>query len=310
MAPPTPPIPAAPTELTGLTGRGATGGLGEVGGLTVATALGEARVVGLDRLDAELLLCHVLSCRRTWVLAHGEAALDNATATEWRGLAARRRTGEPLAYLVGEKEFHGLTLTVDRHVLVPRPDTELLVDRALEILHLQAAGHARPRVVDLGTGSGAIALAVKAACAATRMCASDDSHEALDVARANATRLAIEIEFRAGSWWTPWTGERFDLALANPPYVAVADPHLLALRDEPSSALVAGVDGLSALRAIVAGARGHLEPRGWLLLEHGCAQAGAVQELLHDAGFSAVETLRDLDGNPRCTGGKLGGVRE
>ena len=274
-------------------------------GFSVVAALAEARALGIDRLDAQLLLGHVSGRPRTWVLAHGEAALDAEAAAAWRRLAGRRAQGEPLAYLLGVKEFHGLTLKVSASVLVPRPDTELVVDRALEILQLEYGEQTRPRVADLGTGSGAIALALKTACPAARVCASDRSLEALDVARANASRLGIDVEFRAGSWWTPWVGERFDMVVSNPPYVADGDPHLAALSHEPAIALTAGSDGLGALRTIVEGAADHLAPGGWLLLEHGFDQAEAVRTMLHAARFSRIETRLDLAGQPRCSDGRL-----
>ena len=281
--------------------------------LTVAAALAEARTLGIDRLDAQLLLSHVAAKPRTWVLAHDDAVLDAEAAAAWRRLAARREHGEPLAYLLGAKEFHGLTLHVDASVLVPRPETELLVDCALEILRgpgtdPRGVGHdpgTNPRVLDLGTGSGAIALALKTAWPAARICASDRSAAALDVARANAHRLGLDAEFRAGSWWTPWSGVRFDIVLSNPPYVADGDPHLAALAHEPALALTAGRDGLEALRAIIGGAAAHLERSGWLWLEHGFEQADAVQALLRAAGFSGVQTRRDFAGHPRCSGGRL-----
>ena len=287
-------------------------------GLTVAAALAEARALGIERLDAQLLLSHVAARPRTWVLAHDDAELDADVEAIWRRLAARRSQGEPLAYLLGAKEFHSLMLHVDASVLVPRAETELLVDRALEILRVRYGSgtnprgvehdpRVNPRVLDLGTGSGAIALALKAAWPAARVCASDQSAAALDVARANAHRLGLDVEFRTGSWWTPWSGKRFDFVLSNPPYVADGDPHLAALSHEPVLALTAGRDGLEALRAIIGGAAAHLERSGWLWLEHGFEQADAVQALLHAAGFSEVETRRDLAGQPRCSGGRLDG---
>ena len=272
---------------------------------TLAMALAEGRAMGIDRLDAQLLLGHVLGRPRTWVLAHDDEVLDIECAARWRDLAVRRAEGEPLAYLLGEKEFHGLTLKVTRDVLVPRPETEVLVDRALAILRAAGADGAGLRVIDLGTGSGAIALAVKAGCGAASVGASDRSAEALAVARSNAAALALSIEFREGSWWEPWDGQRFHLALANPPYVAESDAYLGALRHEPLAALVSGADGLAALRTIVSGAAEHLEPGGWVLLEHGYDQAEPVREMLRAAGFSQLEKLRDLAGHPRCTGGHL-----
>ena len=269
---------------------------------SVAAALARARAMGVDRLDAQLLLALVLACPRSWLLAHDDVVLDNDQTLQFQGLLVRRADGEPLAYLLGEKEFHGLTLQVNPDVLVPRPDTEVLVDWAIELLADELARFERPAVVDLGTGSGAIALAVKSRQPGAAVCGTDNSPAALVVARGNALRLSLDVAFLQGSWWQPVQGRRFRLALSNPPYIAAADPHLNALRHEPSSALTPGGDGLDALRQIVRGARQHLLTGGWLLLEHGYDQAEAVQRLLRDQGFRAVETRRDLGGQPRCTG--------
>ena len=269
---------------------------------SVADALRDAKVQGLDRLDAQLLLAHVLARPRSWLLAHDDAALDDPQRGAWQALLARRLTGEPLAYLVGAKEFHGLALQVDANVLVPRPETELLVDWAIE--RLAATSSPDLRVVDLGTGSGAIALAVKHAVPSAQVLATDVDPAALRFAQANAKRLGLDIGWRLGDWWSCLAGERFGLILSNPPYIAGGDPHLAALRHEPALALTPGGDGLSALRAIVAGAPEHLEPGGWLLLEHGHDQADAVQALLRAHDFAAIETRRDLGGQPRCTGAR------
>jgi len=269
------------------------------GAISVARALQEARALGVDRLDALMLLGDVLSCPRTWLLAHDDAELSPEQGSRLRACFARRASGEPLAYLLGEKEFHGLMLHVDSNVLVPRPDTEVLVDWALELL----AGMAQPSVVDLGTGSGAIALAVKRAHPAAAVLATDVSSAALEVAKSNARRLALDVEFAEGSWWQAVADCRFQLVLSNPPYIAAGDEHLAALTHEPALALTPGGDGLGALRSIVAGAQAHLEPGGWLLLEHGFDQADAVQALLREHGFAAVQTRRDIAGQPRCSGG-------
>lgn len=272
---------------------------------TVAEALAAARRAGVERLDAQLLLARELQCERAWLLAHDDAALAPEQAQRFDAALQRRAAGEPIAYLLGEKEFHALPLQVDARVLVPRPDTELLVDWALELLRGAPAGDAAPAVVDLGTGSGAIALAVKHGHPAARLTATDASPDALAVARANAARLALAIEFAAGSWWAPLAGRRFALALSNPPYIAAGDPHLAALHREPALALSPGPSGLEALAAIIVDAPCHLAPGGWLLLEHGFDQADAVRALLRDAGFGAVETRHDLAGQPRCSGGRL-----
>jgi release factor glutamine methyltransferase len=267
---------------------------------TVAYALAQARAMGVDRLDAQLVLAHVLAQSRSWLIAHDDALLEETQTDAIQAAFERRAAGEPLAYLLGEKEFHGLRLHVDANVLVPRPDTEVLVDWALELL----AGMQAARVVDLGTGSGAIALAVKHGCAAATVLATDISPAALDVARANAQRLALEVAFAPSSWWSALKGQRFDLILSNPPYIAGGDPHLAALHHEPLLALTPGGDGLDALREIVAGAALHMTPGAWLLLEHGYDQADAVQALLRDRGFEGVATRHDLGGQPRCTGSR------
>jgi release factor glutamine methyltransferase len=268
------------------------------GPLSVAQALQEARTLGVDRLDTLMLLADTLACSRTWLLAHDDAELSTEQNTRLRTRLARRASGEPLAYLLGEKEFHGLMLQVDSNVLVPRPDTEVLVDWAIELL----AGAPHRNVVDLGTGSGAIALAVKHAQPLAKVAATDLSPAALRIARANARRLALEVEFIEGSWWQAAPRRRFHLVLSNPPYIAAGDQHLAALGHEPALALTPGGDGLDALRCIIAGAAAHLEPSGGLLLEHGFDQAGAVQAMLREHGFVGIQTRRDLAGQPRCSG--------
>lgn len=269
--------------------------------MRVRDALAAARAAGLARLDAQRLLSHHLARPREWLIAHDDESLAADTAAAFAADVQRRAAGVPLAYLVGEREFHGLALAVSPAVLVPRPETEGLVDWALE--------HAAPgaTVVDLGTGSGAIALALAHARPDLRVTATDASTEALAVARANAQRLALAVEFVEGDWWGPLAGRRFDLAVSNPPYIAGDDGHLAALVHEPRRALTPEGDGLAALRALVAGAAAHLTAGGWLLMEHGFDQAPAVQALLHAARFQAVETRRDLAGLPRCTGGRAPG---
>lgn len=272
--------------------------------LTVAQALREARAQGIDRLDAQLLLAAVLGRPRSWLLAHDDVALTSPQQQGYAAHCERRAGGEPLAYLLGEKEFHGLTLQVGPDVLVPRPDTETLVDWALELLR---QGPARPAVLDLGTGSGAIALAITHDHPAACVCATNVSAAALAVARANGERLGLAVEWLHADWWTALAGRRFDLVLSNPPYIAAGDPHLAALAHEPQAALVAGEGGLAALRAISAQAGAHLRRGGWLLLEHGYDQADAVRAMLAAAGFGAIETRADLGGRPRCTGGRWNG---
>jgi release factor glutamine methyltransferase len=270
--------------------------------VTIAQALAAAASLGLDRLDAQLLLLQALgrpASERAWLLAHDTDALDDAVQQQFTILCGRRAGGEPLAYIAGTREFHGLPLAVDSRVLVPRPETETLVDWALEVL----AGVASPQVVDLGTGSGAIAVAIKSARPDARVLATDHSPHALEVAVGNAKALGVDVEFRRGNWLAG-IDDRFDLVVSNPPYVAAGDPHLAALAHEPVSALVAGPDGLDDLRAIVGQAPARLRASGWLLLEHGYDQAAAVAQLLATAGFSRVESRRDLAGIPRCSGGQ------
>ena len=268
----------------------------------VAEALAAARGQRLDRLDAQLLLARVLQRPREWLIAHDDAPLSAGQQQRCAADCARRAAGEPLAYLLGEREFHGLMLQVGPAVLVPRPDTETLVDWALELL-ADAPGTA-PAMADLGTGSGAIALALKHARPDARVCAVEISPAALAVARANGQRLGLDVQWLAGSWWQPLQGRRFDLVSSNPPYIAAGDPHLPALRHEPLQALSPGGDGLSDLRHIVQAAPLHLQPGGWLLLEHGHDQAEAVRALLLQAGLTQVTTRRDLAGRPRCSGGR------
>lgn len=271
---------------------------------TVRECLADATALGLDRLDAQLLLGQVLGRGRAWLHAHDDHPLSDDQRSQFDRWAARRRAGEPFAYIVGHKEFHGLDLQVDTRVLVPRPDTEALVDWALELLGGELAAVSAPEVVDLGTGSGAIALAVRQACARSVVTATDASADALVVAAANATRLGLTIETCCGSWWQAVADRRFHLALSNPPYIAAGDTHLAALTAEPLGALTPGPSGLEALDQIVAQAPRGLEPGGWLLLEHGFDQADAVAALLREQGFQQVQTRRDLAGQPRCTGGR------
>lgn len=267
-------------------------------GLRIAEALAQARALDVDRLDAQWLLCHLLGRSRAWLMAHDDSHLPEPAAASWPGLLARRAGGEPLAYVVGEREFCGLTLLVSPAVLVPRPETELLLEWALQRL----ASAPAPTVIDLGTGSGAIALAIKQAAPAASVLATDASAAALGVARANATRLGLDLSLAQGHWWEAAGQARFGLAVCNPPYIAAADSHLAALRHEPLAALTPGGDGLAALQEVIQAASRHLLPGAWLLLEHGHDQAGAVQALFRRAGFGPTQTRSDLAGLPRCTG--------
>ena len=269
--------------------------------MTIAQALAAAITLGLDKLDAQLLLLHTIGRPlhdRAWLLAHDT---DDFLESTWPALArqvGRRVAGEPLAYLVGEKEFHGLTLQVDARVLVPRPDTETLVDWALE----QLASLTSPTVLDLGTGSGAIALALAHARPDATVHAVDASADALAVASGNATHLALAVQFTQADW-LDGASAGYDVIVSNPPYITADDPHLVALRHEPIGALAAGEDGLDDLRRIVRDAPEHLAEGSWLLLEHGHHQAGAVKTLLSARGFAEIQSRRDLAGIERCSGG-------
>jgi len=271
--------------------------------MTITQALAAAQTLGLERLDAQLLLLLALgrpSHERAWLLAHDNDALAPQNEARFLALAQRRATGEPLAYLSGVKEFYGLPLQIDARVLDPRPDTETLVDWALDCLR----GVAAPQVIDLGTGSGAIALALQHARPDAQVTAVDASADALAVARANAQALKLPVDLRQGNW-LDGVAARYDLIVSNPPYIAEGDPHLPALQHEPRQALAAGSDGLDDIRTIVAQAPARLQPGGWLLLEHGWDQAPAVRALLQGAGLTEVRSRRDLAGIERCSGGRL-----
>ena len=270
----------------------------------VAGALAQARTLGLDRLDAQLLLAHHMGRDRAWLLAHDDATLTPLAQAAFDIDCRRRADAVPMAYLLGEREFHGLMLKLTPDVLVPRPDTETLVDWALSILGHELAALPHPEVVDLGTGSGAIALALKQRVHQARLSASDTSAAALAVARGNARAHRLDIEFRLGDWWQPWRDRHFDVVVCNPPYIAAGDAHLAALRHEPAMALSPGTDGLCAIDAVVSGAPRHLRRGGWLLLEHGHDQASAVCQRLRDARFVKVQTRADLSGNARCSAGR------
>ena len=253
----------------------------------------------LEPREARLLLAQATGFSEASVLAHPERELPAEAETRFRDLAARRKHGEPIAYLLGEKEFYGLPLAVNPAVLIPRPETELLVELAL--------ARKPASVLDLGTGSGAIALALKRHLPAARVVAVERSAAALAVAQRNALKLGLEVEFRHGLWFEPVAGERFDVVVSNPPYVAMGDAHLGQgdVRFEPPSALVAGADGLESIRAIVRGAPSHVNPGGWLLVEHGLGQDVAVRGLLREAGFDEIHTWPDLAGIARVSGGGL-----
>jgi release factor glutamine methyltransferase len=253
--------------------------------------------------DAEILLAHVLGRPRSSLLAHGERRADDADVASYRALVARRAAGEPVAYLTGQREFWSLSLAVSPAVLIPRPETELVVERALVLLDEAPLPAATVRrVADLGTGSGAIALALASARPSWAVSAADRSAAALEIARRNAATLGLSrIETLAGDWFEPLAQRRFDLICSNPPYIAAGDKALVALRFEPAAALVAGPTGLEALRHLVAHAPAYLEPGGWLVLEHGHDQGAAVAAALVATGYARVRCHRDLAGHDRVT---------
>ena len=267
---------------------------------SVAECLREVHAMGLARVDAQILLLFALARPlhdRAWLLAHDTDLLTEAQQHNWDQALQRRLQGEPVAYITGRKDFFGLTLNVDARVLDPRPDTEILVEWALELL---PAGQPA-RVLDLGTGSGAVALALQHQRTAAQVTAVDASADALAVASANAQRLNLPVQCVLSHWMDAVPGP-FELIVSNPPYVAEGDPHLAALTHEPLSALTSGADGLDDIRQIIAQAPNRLPPGGWLLLEHGWDQAAPVQALLREAGFVQVQSRHDLGGIERCTG--------
>ena len=250
-------------------------------------------------LDAQLLLAHAMGRSRSWLLAHAEDTLDTDVARKFAALVARRAAGEPLAYVVGYREFWSLSLRITPAVLVPRPETELLVERALALLPAAAAA-----VADLGTGSGAVALALAVERPLWCLTATDNSVAALGVAAGNARALGLgNVRFVAGDWLHPLRGERYALIASNPPYIGAGDPALLdpALQHEPQVALCSGPGGLDALATIIAAAPDCLQPQGWLLLEHGADQAPAVASMLVAQGYAHVRCHTDLAGQPRVT---------
>jgi release factor glutamine methyltransferase len=279
---------------------------------TIAALLDEAtgrlRATAADagntpELDAQLLLGHVLGVARARLRSHPESSVSAHAVRRFRALLERRARGEPLPYLTGSRDFWSLQLAVSPAVLIPRPESELLVERALALL-----GAEQGRVADLGTGSGALALALARERPRWRILATDFSTAALEVARANAARLALGgVEFRHGDWFAPLGDERFDLLLSNPPYVAADDPALraAALRFEPRAALTPGTDALACLRRLARGAPAHLLRGGWLLLEHGADQGAQVRDELVLAGFAHVRSHLDLAGHERMTEGQI-----
>lgn len=278
---------------------------------TVAEALADARLrlhtlTDADPdLDARVLLGHVLGKPATWLYAWPDAELDAAQQVAFGDLVARRASGVPVAHLTGQREFWGLTLAVSPATLIPRPDTELLVETALQL----GGDREDLRVLDLGTGSGAVALAIAHERPHWQVTATDVSDAALGVARQNARDLGLTVRLLGGHWFDALPhGERFDLILSNPPYVCADDPHLARgdVVHEPRSALAAGADGLDDLRRIVAGAPAWLAANGWLAVEHGWDQGPAVRALFQGAGFGAIATRQDLGARDRVTAGQYG----
>jgi release factor glutamine methyltransferase len=262
---------------------------------------------GLDRLDAQLLLLHALGkpqTDRAWLITHDNESLSEHQNLMFQVLCKRRQMGEPLAYIVGSKSFFGLDLQVDQRVLVPRPDTETLVEWALTFSETRS-------VLDMGTGSGAIALALKSVRPDWQVTALDASADALMVAQNNAKVLNLNVNFVQSSWFEALQNHKFsskfDLIVSNPPYIVEGDPHMAALAYEPKQALTSGADGLDDIRHIITQAPDFLTSGGWLLLEHGYDQAAAVRDLLEQRGFMQVQSRQDLAGIERCTGGQFEG---
>jgi len=270
--------------------------------IVAGSAVGRAQAaLPLDALENRILLCHATGLSRVQLITQAERALSAAEADHLNDLVRRRLDGEPIAYLVGRREFFGLDFAVSPAVLIPRPDTELIVELALERLPAQG------RLLDMGTGSGAIAVSVAHTRPDAAVSALDVSAAALDVAQANAAHNGARVRFLQSDWFAALdTDEKFELIASNPPYIAAGDAHLAQgdLRFEPASALTDHADGLSALRTIVAGAAAHLVPGAWLLLEHGYDQAAAVRALLQAQGYSEVQSWRDLGDIERVTGGQ------
>ena len=275
--------------------------------VTVAQALLQAARQGMARVDAQMLLLSLMqqpAHARAWLITHDTDILSAEQLQRWYDLCTQRQQGAPVAYLTGHKEFYGLNLAVDARVLDPRPDTETLVDWALELIPEGAA----LRVVDLGTGSGAIALALQSQRPAAKVIAVDASADALAVAQSNARALNFPVQFAHGSWLEPLTElPAVDLIVSNPPYIRADDPHLAALTHEPLSALASGADGLEDIRSIIAQAPARLKTGGWLIFEHGWDQASDVAQLMQAAGFVQVQHRQDLAGIERCTGGQWPG---
>ncbi|MBU0752855.1 MAG: peptide chain release factor N(5)-glutamine methyltransferase [Gammaproteobacteria bacterium] len=277
--------------------------------MSIAAALGRARDV-IAPAEARLLLRHALGASAAWLEAHRDDPLARPDAEAFAALVERRAAGEPVAYLLGFREFYGREFSVTPDVLIPRPETELLVDVAREKLGGSGTANSAKTLLDLGTGSGCVAITLALEVPAASVAAADISAAALAVAHANATLLAATVDFVASDWLAEFTGRRFDCIVANPPYVAAGDPHLSEgdLRFEPLTALACGADGLDAIRRIVADSVRHLEAGGWLFFEHGYDQAAALRKLLAAAGFADIEQHPDLAGIVRVSGGRWPGA--
>jgi release factor glutamine methyltransferase len=270
--------------------------------MNVSQCLKYGQVLGLPRLEVQILLLHALGRPlhdRAWLLAHDTDILETSHITCFESFAQRRLQHEPVAYIVGQKEFFGLTLQIDKRVLDPRDDTEVLVEWALAC----ASDRDQPRFLDLGTGSGAIALALKSQQTQAQVTAVDASGDALSLAAQNAKSLSLDVTFLQSDWLSQVQGQ-FDVIVANPPYIDAQDPHLAQLIHEPIEALVSPEEGLADIRKIILSARQHLVPGGWLLMEHGWQQAPAVRALLAAAGYQNVQSQLDLAGIERCSGGQ------
>ena len=283
--------------------------------LTLKAALEEA-TAAIGRTDAQVIMAHLLGVNRAYLAANPMRVLTETEDARVDSLVARRSLGHPVAYLLGTREFYSREFAVSPEVLIPRPETETLVEAALDVMRNR--GQTSPpetdvcplSLLDLGTGSGAIAITLACERCGLEVTATDSSAEALEVARANAAKHGARVEFAQGPWYRPVAGRRFDLIVSNPPYVAARDPHLSQgdLRFEPRQALTDGsADGLDSLRAIAAGAAAHLKPGGWLLVEHGYDQAVDVARLLEQAGFAQPQSIPDLAGIPRVAGARIAG---
>lgn len=265
---------------------------------TIRALIGEA-TPKIGRFEAMILLAHILGKPKEYLIAHDDEELPDTTLMTFDVYVSMRLDGVPVAYLTGRQEFFGRYFTVDHNVLIPRPDTEVLIEQALIV------APEKPEILDMGTGSGCIAVTLAKECPEARVTATDVSEEALAIARGNAEALGAEVEFRKGSWWEAVPeGARYDLIVSNPPYIRSDDEHLPALRHEPQGALTDSGNGLSCLEEIAAHAMSHLRHGGWLLVEHGWDQAPDVAALFRSVGLAAVRTVRDYGGNDRVTMGR------